>query len=110
MTFSDAFKTTDDNGILTLTKYTGDSEDVIIPDGIVIIGSHAFTDIASVKSVTVPGSVKCISQLAFSNMNNLEKVVLREGVEEIEYGAFSNCNNLKEVKFPVSIKQATVMK
>jgi len=107
MTDQDVFKTIDNNGILILTEYIGASEVVIIPDGIDIIGSHAFNEIDNVKSVTVPGSVKRISQLAFSNMNNLENVVLREGVEEIEYGAFLNCNNLKEVYLPDSLKQMT---
>ena len=51
------------NGILL--RYTGDSKDVVIPDGVTSIGNGAFRWCRSLTSVTIPNSVTSIGYEAF---------------------------------------------
>lgn len=60
-----------------LKKYTGNEEHIVIPEGIVSIGGHAFRNCASIVSVHIPDSV-----------------------EQINFGAFENCSNLKDIRMP----------
>lgn len=90
---------------LTLSKYSGNGEHVVIPDGIVIIGQRAFYKCKSVKTVTIPSSVKTISEEAFMKMENLEEVLFSEGLETIENQAFSECKNLRKADLPNSLKK-----
>ena len=89
---------------LTLLKYLGDKEEVIIPDGFFAIGDTAFEGCEGVKKVVLPASVKQIQRRAFMKLNSLEQVVFPEGLEKIEAEAFSGCKNLREVKLPESLK------
>ena len=89
---------------LTLTKYTGNSENVVIPDGIVIIGREAFFECKNIKTVTIPSSVKTISAKAFMNNESLEEVVFSEGLEIIENQAFFGCKKLRKADLPNSLK------
>lgn len=90
---------------LTLTKYTGNSENVVIPDGIVIIGREAFSECKNIKTVTIPSSVKTISEKAFMNIESLEEVVFSEGLEIIENRAFFGCKKLRKADLPNSLKR-----
>ncbi|MGN0466181.1 MAG: leucine-rich repeat protein [Lachnospiraceae bacterium] len=92
-------------GVLSLRKYRGNAENVIIPDEIGRISPDAFAQCNDVKRITIPGSVKCISARAFIKMPHLEYVELGEGIETIEHEAFRDCISLKEVKLPNSLKK-----
>lgn len=63
-----------ENGILK--KYTGRDEQIIIPDGVIIIGIRAFEGCSHIKSVIIPDSVKAIDNLAFSGCQNLESITI----------------------------------
>ena len=49
-----------------LVEYTGDAEEVVIPEGVTSIGDDAFADCSSLRSVTIPDSVTYIGAGAFS--------------------------------------------
>ena len=99
------FITSGKNKSLTLEQYLGEKEDVIIPDGFVVIGIFAFKGCEGVKKVTIPSSVKTISNRAFFGLESLEEVIIPEGLETIEHEAFRGCINLKKADLPNSLKK-----
>lgn len=94
-----AYRYTVENGEATITEYVGTDANVIIPDTIggkpvVAIGTNAFEDQLTLKSVTLPDSVTRIDFNAFSRCWNLENVTLGEGIREIDALLFSHCDKL----------------
>ena len=64
----------------TLIKYTGESQEVIIPDVVKVVGERAFYGL------------------------NITKVTFPEGLIKIEKEAFMDCKMLKEANIPSSVK------
>ena len=94
-----AFRYTVENGEATITEYVGSAADVIIPDTIggkpvVAIGTDAFQDQLTLKSVTLPDSVTRIEFGAFFRCVALESVNLGRGIREIDALVFSHCDKL----------------
>lgn len=83
----------------TLIRYNGDDGDVIIPNGIKIIGEHAFQWCIDVESVVIPNSVKRIYSYAFRNCRSLESVTIPDSVRSIRSYAFDYCVLLEVVTF-----------
>ncbi len=69
-----------ENGMLI--RYDGMEKDIIIPEGVAIIGSYAFK----------------ISDNAFYGCTNLFEIVFPNIVEYIDYGAFAN-SGLASISF-----------
>lgn len=89
-----------------ITKYTGKSSKVKIPDSIggvkvIRIGSNAFSW-SDVTEVTIPDTVTRIETEAFY-YSKLKKVTIPEGVKFIDTGAFQK-TKLEKVKLPDSVK------
>lgn len=80
---------------LTLNGYTGSAADVVIPDGVLRIGTYAFRNCYQIRSVTIPDSVTEIGDLAFRNCTNLTSIVIPDSVTKLSKSAFSGCKNLK---------------
>lgn len=76
---SDDFVINDEN---VLTEYTGDSELVVIPDGIQAIDEYAFSGKENVKKVVIPASVTYINSSAFENCSSLNDFEVAEDNEE----------------------------
>ncbi len=107
-------------GEVTLNRYVGNDEDVIIPhsiDGYPVrslgtyvleenawgtISTGMFTGVA-VKHITIPGSVTVIND-GFVDANHIETIVIREGVQTIENAAFCFCSSLREITIPKSVQ------
>ena len=81
----DEFKM-DDSG--TLIRYRGDSDDVVIPDTVVRIGTSAFEDCHDIISVVIPNSVKYIDDFAFSECYSLREINIPDSVVSIDVCAF----------------------
>lgn len=105
-----------ENGVLE--KYTGVSEEVIVPEGVIEIGAHAFHDCTHVKQVTFPSSTRKIADGhwagnakskflvgTFFGCENLVSVSLPEMLIEIGTAAFARCQKLKEINIPDSVKR-----
>ena len=89
------------NGSKQLNSYGGAKrENVIIPEGVEIIGFSAF-DNCQLTSVTIPNSVTSIGNYAFQN-NQLTSVTIPESVTSIGNFAFNN-NQLTSVEIPSSV-------
>lgn len=82
-----------------LIKYTGNANDVIIPDSITEIGAYAFSECTLLHSVCMSNSVEIIDCAAFYNCNNLIKAVLSKNLKSIDSWAFSGCNSLVSVSY-----------
>jgi hypothetical protein len=108
---------------ITITKYTGPINNLIIPDKInglpvTSIGKDAFTYssitsvvipdtvttiedqafwYSSIKTLTIPASVMSIGKQAFSYCKSLETVTLPKNIKTIKDFAFLGCENLVKV-------------
>ena len=100
-----------DDGTCTVTGYTGEDADVVIPSE---IGGHAVTEIGywsfkdhtTLESVTIPEGVTTIGGNAFSGCTSLRSVNLPSTLTSIgdsAYGAFSNCTALESVVLPEGV-------
>lgn len=94
-----AYRYTVENGEATITEYIGSAADVTVPDTIggkpvVAIGTDAFMDQHSLKSVTIPDCVTRIEFGAFFRCVALESVNLGEGIREIDALVFIQCDKL----------------
>lgn len=87
-----------------LTKYQGDGGDVVIPDGVRVIGKKAFQDCENLTSVTIPDSVTTIESSAFSNCIRLTQVTIPDSVTEIQYQAFYYCVSLAQLELSANLE------
>ena len=93
------YRYTVENDEVTITQYTGNDEEVTVPESIkgmpvIAIGSSAFHHCDNIKSVTIPDSVVRIGGLAFSKCYALEHVTLGRGIREIDFSPFSFCEKM----------------
>jgi hypothetical protein len=90
------FTYTNDNGHITITKYTGDGGALIIPDTIdglpvTRIGDSAFYEASGLlSSVIIPNSVTSIGESAFRSCFGLTNVIIGSGVTTIGDSAFAS--------------------
>ena len=77
--------------------------EVVIPDGVMRIRDHAFSDCSSLTSVIIPDGVTNIGKWAFSWCKSLTSVVIPDSVTSIGYSAFEECSNLTTVTIPDSV-------
>ncbi len=84
------------NGVLD--RYIGNSETVVIPDGITCISASAFSENHSVKhtlkSLYLPQTLEIIEAGAFIGFDTLERIVIPKSVEVIGRVTFRGCDNL----------------
>ena len=91
------FSTTESDGNLTVTGYSGNQTELTIPsqiDGleIVAIGESAFAG-SNVIKLTIPDTVTTIDWFAFSGCNDLIEITIPSSVSLIGYGAFDGCSS-----------------
>ena len=87
-----------------LIAYHGAETDVVIPDGIKIIGRECFAGMQGIESIVIPEGVYKIEIGAFYQCSRLKNVVLPKSLIEIENGAFSDCIALAKIELPYGIK------
>ena len=68
--------------------------DVVIPDGVTVIGEHAFRYCESLKSITIPNSVTSIGNCAFADCESLKNITIPNSVSHIAKYAFNKCANV----------------
>lgn len=109
--------------------YTDFSGELLIPDGVTSIGTHAFKECDGFGGIlSLPDSIKTVGERAFylckgftglklsASLTKIEErsfahmyglkteVVIPEGVTEIGEGAFS-CSHMPSVRFPSTLKK-----
>jgi len=88
-----------------LLKYHGSATEVMVPDGVVVIGNKqkgkeifgAFEGCSGITKVVLPASVQMIDKSAFKDCKCLREINVPVGVTEIGYDAFSGCKNLRSI-------------
>ena len=78
----------------TLICYPSAKGNVIIPDGIQIIGIDAFYGCSEMETVIIPDSVTTIQDAAFYLCTGLTKINISKNVEKINSIVFSECEKL----------------
>lgn len=73
---------------------------------VVSIGSNAFKNIDTIKTVVVPIGVKTIGQKAFADCDNLQTVYLPETLTDMAGNAFSNTKNFSNLRVLPSLNRA----
>lgn len=76
---------------------------IMIPDSVILIEDNAFYNCSSLTNVIIPNSVINIGNYAFFNCFNLESVTIGNGVTHIRHYAFSYCSNLTSIMIPNSV-------
>ena len=87
-----------ENGVLK--KYVGPGGDVVIPEGVVEIGSYVFAENGKVTRVILPAGLTKIGDNAFEKCRKLEAVTLPQSLTEIGSQAFRLCKKLRTVEIP----------
>ena len=98
--FSSPDAVTIENGILT--KYCGDGDTVVVPEGVTEIAKCAFFRKAHIKEIVLPKSLKKIGEYAFYGACGFAEICLPEGLCEIGEYAFSRCH-FREIVIPVKL-------
>lgn len=91
-------------------RYKVDVTEIVIEDGVTSIGSYAFYQFSSLKSVKIGRDVKRISEKAFGECGKLDNIsVIPDGIEYIGDQAFAN-TSLTEISFagtpPTTVSRA----
>ena len=85
-----------------LVRYIGNEKNIVVPDGVEIIGDYAFAN-TRIESVVLPESVTQIKERAFYRTECLKSVVFSENLEEI--GEYAFCESaISSVELPDSLK------
>lgn len=81
--------------------FDGDSlAEVVLPNTMKRIGSHAFANCGDLETITLPDSVEYIDFGAFYNCHRLKTIQLGENVKEVGYDAFYECQALQSIYLP----------
>ncbi len=71
--------------------------DLVIPDGVTIVGWNAFINCSSLTGVTIPSTLAGIGDSAFDGCTNLVSVIIPSNVTSIGNYAFYSCTGLTNV-------------
>ena len=94
---------------VTLTQYTGNTSELVIPEKIdkltvTELGENLFKGNTDLTRVSIPDTVTKIGKTAFESCSNLGSVKMSKSIETIGQGCFSGCRRLKEISFPKRIQ------
>ena len=78
-------------------------EKIMIPNSVTKIGYDAFGNCTSLEVITIPNSVTNIGHDAFRGCTSLEAITIPNSMTEIERCAFHSCTSLEAIKIPNSV-------
>lgn len=81
----------------TLISYRGTKKEVVVPDGIKVIGEKAFFNQSNLLSIVLPEGVTTIEDAAFNGCQRLEEIEMPDSLQIIGSRAFSGCQALKSI-------------
>lgn len=81
-------------------------ERIVFPEeGPLSIGTYAFNELSSLKSLTIPGNV-VLGDGSFYGCG-FSELTLCEGITKISGSTFGACNSLKKINFPTTLTELT---
>ena len=83
--------------------YEAGIQQLILPEGLEIIGKDAFVNNTRLLNVKFPSTLKALKERAFANCSSLKEVVFADGLSVIENNAFKNCGSLTKISFPKTL-------
>ncbi len=101
---------------IEINRYTGEEEEVVIPDRIWFRPVKAlklqyperlsglFKDNDIVKTVYMPDTIEQMDEYTFYNCTNLETVRLSGALRRISDDAFGECSSLKSIEIPEGVE------
>ena len=89
-------------GELTLSGYSGDETELVIPEKVedipvTAIGCSAFEGVKGITSVKLPDTIRNIENNAFSRMADLTSINIPQAVVLVLYDSFSECYKLENI-------------
>ena len=87
------------------SEQIGEVTQVVVPEGVKIIGEGAFANMVKLTKVSLPKGLEQIGRLAFYNCHTMTSVTIPEGVTVIGERAFDLCLKLKSVKLPSTLEE-----
>ena len=96
------------DGGITITGYTGDETELVIPGeidgkGVTSIGDSAFRDCSSLTSIKIPAGVTSIGDFAFEYCYGLTSIEIPAGVTSIGESAFEDCSGLTSIEISAGV-------
>lgn len=97
------------DGGVTLIKYKGDDNIVVIPEThngkpITAIGKFTFGVSSDVKAIKLADSITTLTEFAFAQNEALQIVLCGSGLETIEGSVFQGCKALEEISLNDGLK------
>jgi len=80
-------------------------KEVVLNEGLKIIGKHSFRNCKSLQRIIIPSSVLEIGRSAFEGCVQLRELVFHEGIKKIEKSAFSQCSSLESISLPSTLNE-----
>ncbi len=77
-------------------------QSIILPEGVISIGTAAFENCNNLTSIVIPNSTTLIGDFAFCNCTKLTSVNIPNGVDSLGDHLFYNCN-LTSIEIPNSV-------
>lgn len=71
--------------------------DVVVPQGVEVIGEESFSHCTNVRSITLPDTVTAIEELAFCSCLNLQTLRLSSSVSSYNSSCVMSISNLKQI-------------
>ena len=103
------YELSEDGKYAVLVSYLGTEGDVVFPeqlDGIpvVAVGNAMCVCNDVITNLVIPGSIRYIGTNAFANCRSLKSVVLEEGVMSLGTCCFGGCVEMEKIIFPESLE------
>lgn len=100
--------TVSEKATVTITGYTGEGGDIVIPSQIdskpvTEFDGNAFRGNSTITGIEIPEGVRLIYTRSFAGCTNLKSVTLPESVTGIGDYAFLNCSSLTEITLPKGV-------
>ena len=78
-------------------------EHVNLPNGLLSIGSEAFSHCSHLKDIELPRQITILNQRLFEDCKELREIKFNENLKHVRSSAFRNCSSLTSLEFPSSV-------
>lgn len=84
-------------------EYNTHLTSIQMPDCVYLIGYQAFESCVNLETITLTGNISTIPSNCFQGCTGLKELTIPEGVTSIKSDAFKNCTNLQKIYLPKSL-------